>query len=365
MKKEKEKISIKKILAFAAFIIVCLTAGFFLGMYMAERDIPFWYYFIVFAIVMLCWFLHVIIHEGGHLIGGRLSGYEFVSFRVYTLTFVRENGKLKRKKFTIAGTGGQCLMDPPEPVNGEYPFVLYNLGGSLMNLAVGCIAFALTPLTSGFAEASLFAFAVIGALFGFINAIPIPTTDGFNTLTLLRDKGSRRTFWLTLRTNALLFKGGRYRDMPEEWFELPDEGIDDNQLNISIYILRLNMFYDRFEFGKAEELVREILESKKMQEVHKNELRCELLFLEIIGRRRVEEIERLYTDKLKKYIKATASYVSRQRLLYAYAVLTSRDDTEAAKVRAQFDKAAATYPNAGEIESERELMAYIDRMAKA
>ena len=32
--------------------------------------------------------LHVIIHEAGHLVFGLLSGYRFVSFRIFSLTLV-------------------------------------------------------------------------------------------------------------------------------------------------------------------------------------------------------------------------------------------------------------------------------------
>lgn len=41
---------------------------------------------------------------------------------------------------TLAGTGGQCLMSPPEYNGGSYPYVWYNLGGVLVNfLLAACI----------------------------------------------------------------------------------------------------------------------------------------------------------------------------------------------------------------------------------
>ena len=71
-------------------------------------------------------FLQIIIHEAGHLVTGLLSGYKFVSFRIFNYTILKTKGKLKIKKFGIAGTGGQCLMTPPDCPIEELKFVWYN-----------------------------------------------------------------------------------------------------------------------------------------------------------------------------------------------------------------------------------------------
>ncbi len=47
------------------------------------------------------------VHEAGHLVCGMLSGYRFVSFRIFNLTFIKIDGRLRVRKFSIAGTGGQ------------------------------------------------------------------------------------------------------------------------------------------------------------------------------------------------------------------------------------------------------------------
>lgn len=51
----------------------------------------------------------IITHEAGHLVCGLLSGYKFVSFRIGSIIFVKRGDKILRKKFSIPGTGGQCL----------------------------------------------------------------------------------------------------------------------------------------------------------------------------------------------------------------------------------------------------------------
>lgn len=48
--------------------------------------------------------------------------------------WVKENNQLKFKSLSITGTGGQCLMSPPEMKDGKIPIILYNLGGAILNI---------------------------------------------------------------------------------------------------------------------------------------------------------------------------------------------------------------------------------------
>ena len=90
------------------------------------------------ALMLICLyaaiFLQIILHEGGYLLFGLLTGYSFVSFRIGSLMLIRSDGRLRLKKFSLAGTGGQCLMSPPGVLGEAMPFMLYNFGGVLMNL---------------------------------------------------------------------------------------------------------------------------------------------------------------------------------------------------------------------------------------
>ena len=83
--------------------------------------------------------LQIIIHEAGHLVFGLLTGYRFSSFRIFNLMLVKESGRLRLRKLNIAGTGGQCLMCPPDLVNGTMPFMLYNFGGAIMNILASLV----------------------------------------------------------------------------------------------------------------------------------------------------------------------------------------------------------------------------------
>jgi IS1 family transposase len=121
---------------------------------------------------------------------------------------------------------------------------------------------------------------------------------------------------------------------------------------------------DKHEFAEARTFAEQTLaKAEKAVELYKNELRCELLFLEIIGQRRPEEIERWYTNDLKKYIKASRSQVAKSRLIYAYQKLIERNESATRKALAEFNKACLNTPYKGELVLEQELLGIIDELA--
>ena len=84
-------------------------------------------------------FLQIIIHEAGHLVFGLLTGYRFISFRVSSFMWMKDSDRIRFKRLSVAGTGGQCLMAPPELKDGKMPVQLYNYGGAIMNLIASAV----------------------------------------------------------------------------------------------------------------------------------------------------------------------------------------------------------------------------------
>ena len=69
-------------------------------------------------------FLQLTIHEAGHLVFGLRSGYQFSSFRIGSFMWLKENDRSVLRKLSLAGTGGQCLMVPPQMQDGKIPVIL-------------------------------------------------------------------------------------------------------------------------------------------------------------------------------------------------------------------------------------------------
>ena len=358
---------IKSAIQWTLLFLLGGAGGALVAVFMPPSPLGLLAWFVVLVVGII---LHVFVHEVGHLIAGKMSGYDFVSIRFFNLTFIKKDGKLIRKKFKILGTLGQCLMSPPKPIDGQYPFAFYNLGGGLMNFAFSALFFALSFVFPALAW-MFHLLAVIGIIVGLIQLVPIKSggfpNDGYNALTLGKNDVARRALWSILNTNALVTRGCRLRDIPAEHFSMDDFDLsdkDNNALVANVAVTRQAWLMDRHEFAEAKALAESLLNTvDRMPDILKNELRCELLFLELIGECRKEEIDRLYTEDLKKYIKAMSLYVARQRLMYAYAKLFLHDDAEAAKALDKFNKACLSHPVEGEIASERELVALVDDLA--
>ena len=71
------------------------------------------------ALFLIAFVVHIILHELGHFVFGRLTGYQLLSFRIFSTIFYKNNGKIHKKKFAIRGTAGQCLMLPPKRKEDE------------------------------------------------------------------------------------------------------------------------------------------------------------------------------------------------------------------------------------------------------
>lgn len=321
---------------------------------------------LLIALLMVAFMLQLILHEAGHLICGIWSGYEFVSFRVGSLTFVKEDGNIVLKKFKVAGTGGQCLMMPPEGNGYDCPYILYNLGGILMNFLVSClciILYIVFPMPKLIAMFLIFT-AISGIYDVIVNGIPMKVSgisnDGHNILSMKKDKLSRHSFYIQLRVNGLLYQGIRIKDMPLRWFELPPNANLNHSLISSIKCLEATYYHDKKEFDKAKECYETLLNNApNLIKLFQNEINCELLFYEIIGQCRKEIIDKLYTKELKKYIKLTDCYITRKRLMYAYAVIVEKDNVKADKLLKEIDIVKKTYPAKAEVESELEIIEFI------
>lgn len=325
---------------------------------------------VMLVFLYLAFMIHIVLHEAGHLIFGLMSGYQFSSFRIGSHMLMKENGKLVHRKIKIAGTGGQCLMVPPEMVDGKFPVVLYNLGGSIVNLLVTALMIPVFVAIDKNSFFALFFFLLIaiGAITGLGNGIPMRTktvdNDGYNAISLGKSKEAMRAFWIQMKTNEQLTKGIRTKDMPEEWFEVPTDEAMRNPMVATIGVYAASRLMDQHRFEEAGSLIDHLLEIETgMVALHRNLLICDQIYLELIGENRSDRVEMLYTKELKKFMKAMKTFPSVIRLEYAYNLIAAQDPKAAAKSMEAFERVAATYPYPNDINTERELIKIADEKA--
>ena len=326
---------------------------------------------LMLVFLYLSWLIQVVIHETGHLICGLLSGYTFSSFRIGSMMILKENGRFVTKRLKIAGTGGQCLMAPPEMVNGKFPVALYNLGGSILNLVMSLMFVPILIAAPKGGLLALFSFLMIGV--GVIsclgNGIPLHTktvdNDGYNAISLGKSKEAMRAFWLQMSMNQQLSKGKRLKDMPDEWFEMPSDAAMKINLVAAIGVSVGNRLMDQHRFEEADELLAHILDIETgIIGLHRNLVICDRMYCEMIHENRQDVLQRLYTKEQKKFMKAMRAFPSVIRTEYAYAVLVDQDQRKATKSIEAFERVVKTYPYPNDINSERELIEIVDAIAR-
>lgn len=313
-------------------------------------------------------YLHIAIHEAGHLLFGYLTGHRFASFRLGSFMLVREQGRLRLRRFSIAGTGGQCLMLPPKPVEGQIPYVLYGLGGVIANTVVSAAALVLWLVLpkGGFVSIVLLMAAVFGFVLAFANGFPMlpgaVDNDGRNVLTLRKHPQAMSHYIHQLQINGALGQGLRVKDMPEQWFpQLRTEQIRDS-FTAAAAVFYANRLMDQHRFEEAQAWMEELLAANvPLPDLHRKLVRCDLLYLEMIGQQRQDRVRELLTKEQEQFHAVMKTNLSILRTQYAMAVVLDKDPQKAAKKRSQFDKQAQRYPYTCEVDSERELLELVVR----
>ncbi len=323
-----------------------------------------WSFVILFAGMYLGIFFQIVVHEAGHLVFGLATGYKFSSFRIGSLMWMKSgDGKIKTKRMKLAGTGGQCLMEPPPLVDGRIPYVMYNLGGSILNVVAAVLCFLL-PLCLGtipYVAPLCFMWGVIGVIFALLNGVPLRMgvidNDGYNALSLGRDPEALRSFWVQMQANAGLAKGTPILDMPEEWFAPPADEKMTNSMIAVMGVFSCNRLMEERRFAEADARMKHYLTMDTgIVGLHKNLLVCDRIYCILMGASADTDMTPLYTKEQQKFMKAMGKFPTVLRTAYTVALLHDHDAKKAEDVKAAFEKMAKTYPYPSDTASERDLM---------
>ena len=323
------------------------------------------------AAFLLAVLAQITLHEGGHLVCGLRSGYRFCSFRVGSLMWMKaDDGRLHLRRFRLVGTGGQCLMAPPDMVDGRLPVTLYNFGGALANLLTAALSLALygpaqkVPLLAAF----LLFLAVIGGFAAAMNGIPLRlngiTNDGCNALSLQKDPAALRAFWVQMKVAEAQARGLRLREMPEDWFSMPGDEALQNAMTAAQGVLVCNRLMDEGRLAEADRAIAHLLAgSRGLPGLYRGLLICDRVTVELLGEARPAVLADFLTQGQVKFMGQMKRFPSVLRTRYLHALLAERDPAKAAAIRARFETVAGTYPYPADIASERELMALGDARA--
>ena len=317
--------------------------------------------FVAMAVAIV---LHIVLHEAGHLLMGLATGYRFSSFRIGSIAFVRREGRFSIRRYKLAGTGGQCLMLPPEVPAERVPFFWYNAGGVVMNIVVALLALVMLKtcdLSMWWSEWSMM-MVIVGVFLAVVNGIPMRPggmqNDGMNILMLYRNPEKRKDLMHQLQIAAAATEGKRASEMPAEWFD--SDPMDDPKDLIRL-ASRLNhqaRLIDQGRFVESHAAVEDLLAHfDELPQIVRFELAGEYVFTELLTTGRKEIVEKYWTKKQADYVKSSAKFSSaKQRILFAYALYAENDVDKARQIYRDNLRLQDDYLIAGEVRSDLALM---------
>lgn len=354
------------------YILVCMLIGVGLGIILGEAKVnfDFSHVLVMFVSIVAGAYLHIILHEGGHMICGLMTGYRFLSFRVGSLMWERKkDGKIRLSKFSLAGTGGQCLMQPPEYNNGDFPYLLYNLGGGLANFILAAICgLLLIFITNDYTVVFLTIMIFLGIALGAVNLIPFKSqnvnNDGSNILAIGKSKAAKKAFWLQMQSNYCLAMGQRLKEMPDEWFEPFAEEDCKNVMVTTIAVLSCNRLMDQLDISAAEEKMLKLVNDPAVAGIYRKLLLFDLACCELLRGKTDGYVNLLGEKENAAFAKAMKNFPSILRTQYAKAMLVDDDAQSAQKILTAFEKMTVDYPHPCELEGEWELIHLIQETGK-
>ena len=348
-----------------AFVFIVFIMAFSLSKFYGMFSTNFLSDFLIFIVALfLGIFLQTIIHELGHVIFGVLTKYEFISMRIGSLLFIKDKEKFRMQRFKVPGTLGQSIMMPKSNNYLEQPYLLYCLGGVILNFISSILFLLIAILMSGYISVILCIFSFIGLIFIVNNGIPRLTNglinDGYTAYIQKKSDMAHKSTFIQLKIYAFLNKGLKLSQMPKEWLDWVDfYNVDlSNPIYLNNILNKCSLLIENKDFKNTQKIYQYLFDNiDKSNKLFINEIKCELLFTRIMNHS--GNIDELYTSDLKKYIEFTKSYMSRKRLMYTYYLVYLKQKKQADEIYLNALKMSKVYCPKGEAITEMEIINFI------
>lgn len=316
--------------------------------------------------VLIAFILNVVLHEGGHLVAGLLTGYRFVSFRFLNSTLIRRDGRLQWRNFELAGTGGQCLMAPPDRPLEQIDTRWYNAGGVLANILIVVISALLLWAFDlpDWLDELLVMMIILGLFIGLGNGIPLKmggvANDGLNLLQLEKDIPGKQCFCNILEMNARNQEGEPYQNMPEHLFNLPEPIDWKNSMHVGAVLMTATRMMALHQWDEAYQLLAEALSHKdNYMKLYQLEVES-MMTLTCIASGRVEEARQHYNKDIVKHItRHAATQSDKQLVAMAVALVLDGDRPKAEALFHQLEAERDKYIHLSDVTMSLDLMRWL------
>lgn len=332
------------------------TIGYF-GGYLIEKTAFSGFDMVIFFLALVVSFIfHIIIHEAGHGIFGKLTGYKMVSYRIFSFMWVWQNdGSIVFRRLKVPGTLGQCLMAPPLYEKGKFPFRLYLLGGVLANLITSIIAIIL------FVPHSLIAatFVIVGLFMAVTNAYPFGFNDGMSLKVASSSEEQQYLLYIQFEVNYLLNQGMTYLELPNTYFEIVPSESSQTYFNEYQHFLQIARSAEAFDWQRLNDHVESLW--KRLDDliaVYQIEVKKELIFSLAITNPDDPRLSQLWSDK-KVEMSLKQPLMGNKRIEAAYNYFVQKD-TQAALDCLEIGKTLVDKaPNLGDAKVELKLNTWL------
>lgn len=302
-------------------------------------------YFLVMIVVSFI--LQITIHEAGHLLFGKIAGFKFISFRIGSYVLTKED-KFKISRLRIAGTGGQCLMEPSKPDYNKY--LGYLLGGSICNLVVAFFFFMLCLFNQDLLiDIFSFSMLTVGMLLGLTNLIPMDIgipNDGYNAYWITRNKDSMHSLYQQLMISKELVAGKGLDEVSDEYTSLYENANLNNPLNLCIEVNQASKLIHQGKFLEAKTLL-ERIRSIEMSDIYKNSITLDLVLIELLTSDCID-VDQYLNDKDKKRLNTDKNNVDSLLCQYGIELLVNKVDADV--TLKYFNDACKNYPYQGVVQ---------------
>ncbi|MGN1344986.1 MAG: hypothetical protein ACI4U3_10410 [Traorella sp.] len=305
--------------------------------------------------VFISFILQIIFHEAGHLLFGYLAGFKFVSFRIGSYIITKEDQKFKLGRYHLQNTAGQCLMEPSLPNYKNY--LLYNLGGGIVNLAVSLLFLILGILNHDLLfDIFCFSLLSVGIFLGLTNLIPLDVgipNDGYNAYWMSKDKSSIQALYQQLMISKELASGKKMSELEKDLIEIGEDAQLNNPLNMCIAVNQTSYLIYNKQYEEALDKLKK-MNNVKTSRVFKEAIMINLLLIELLTSEN-PKIDLYMDSKLKKKFQNDKNDIDSLLVQYGIDLLINQDEKASLVDLKYFNDACKSYPYQGIVQEVKEL----------
>ncbi|MBK1809660.1 M50 family metallopeptidase [Clostridium sp. YIM B02505] len=253
-------------------------------LHLPTENIKPYHWIAVIILFFLVFYLHLALHEIGHLIAGSLVRFKLFSYKIGPFGWYRENDELKYGTERNLGYGSRCSMLPTSTDRIYSRLAVYSLGGIIVNVILSLVFFLgsvyIAPKENNFLLSAFFILGWgVGIFTVLINIIPFSNkgfkTDGLLALSVIRKSPDDMAQLATVLVSNQLMAGIRPRHINPSFFS-ENNYIADN--DISGVVMNYYRFYHFLDLGDEDRAMNFIRLIEENIEVYPEHYRAEMLY---------------------------------------------------------------------------------------